>query len=338
MPRLALWTQPWRRPIPAPLIPPLPRSLLVDEVSALGSANRLLRQGPYEILLARAREIPALLLEVGRVRELAFRGVNEGTGKSHDLDRFDEHYEHLILWDQERSAVAGGYRMVRTSEALAHSGSSGLYTATLFRMDSRLFNLLGPALELGRSFVHPDYQRRPHSLLLLWKGIGRYLERHPECRVLFGPVSITGSFPPQARFALTGFLRREVAAGEALRRHVKARRPPRTPWNLSRTAERAQTIEEIDELVRSSGGPTAERGIPVLLRQYLKLGGRVLDCSIDPGFGGCVDALMVVDLRQADRHRLDKMLGTSLSTRMDDLAGHRDFGMRTDRAVGGIEI
>lgn len=338
MPRLALWNRPWGRPLPSPLIPPVPQSLLIEEVEALGPRNRLLRQGPFEVLLARANHVPALLLEVGRVRELTFRAVNEGTGRSFDLDRFDEHYEQLILWDHERGAVAGGYRMVKVTEEHTRWGSNGLYTATLFRMDPQLFRVLGPALELGRSFVHPDYQRRPHSLLLLWKGIGRYLERHPECRVLFGPVSIAGSYPPQARSAITGFLRQEVAAGKTLRQHVKARRPPKTPWNFSSQAAPVQTIEEIDALVRSSGGPGAERGIPVLLRQYLKLGGRVLACSVDPGFGDCLDALIVVDLRQTDRQRLDKMLGTSFSARMENPAGQRNSITRSDRDISSVEV
>ncbi|MFN7919716.1 MAG: GNAT family N-acyltransferase [Bryobacteraceae bacterium] len=315
----------------------MPKSTVSWEVDRLPPQSVLLRQGVFDVLLARSWEIPALLLEVGRVRELAFRMVGEGTGRRCDVDAFDEYYEHLILWDRERREVAGGYRLARVAPTVARLGVRGLYTATLFHFTPALFSSLGPSLELGRSFVHPEYQRKPHSLLLLWKGIGRYLERHPECRVLFGPVSISGGFSQEARIELTDYLRREVAADETLRRHVRARRPPKSRWLLSqRPAMEERSLDKIDELVRSVGGPAAERGIPVLLRQYLKLGGRVLACSTDKSFGGCLDALMVVDLRRADRSRLDRMLGTSLSTGIGDSFGASRTRHFDNAAVGVV--
>ncbi|MEZ5352904.1 MAG: GNAT family N-acetyltransferase [Bryobacteraceae bacterium] len=167
---------------PAPPIPPLPAAQLRREITNLPAGQTLFRQGPFDVVLARAYQIPALMLEIARVREIAFRLAGEGTGKSYDLDRFDEHYEHLVLWDREQCEVAGAYRLITTGNAMARHGRGGLYTASLFHLSGEFFKALGPAVELGRSFVHPAYQRKPHSLLLLWRGIGCYLEFHRECR------------------------------------------------------------------------------------------------------------------------------------------------------------
>jgi len=289
---------------PAEIAAAVPRQLMEREISRFSAEQRLWRQGSFDVLLFRAWQAPAVLFEIGRVRELTFRQVQEGTGRSADLDRFDEHYEHLLLWERERGEVAGAYRMVRTGPVLASHGPSGLYTQSLFNLKPGFFRELGPAVELGRSFVHPDYQRKPHSLALLWRGIGAYLDRHPECQALFGPVSISGSYSMAARRMLAAYFV-AGASSDSLRPHVRARRP------IARgAASRIATIEEIDELVRRMGGPAAERGIPVLLRQYLKLGGRVIDCSVDPAFGNCLDALIVVDLQRIDRDRVRRMLGS----------------------------
>lgn len=296
-----LW--PTRAKAPEPLIDPLPRTLLAAEANSLGSGARVHRQGSIEVLLLRGGQAPALLLEVGRVRELSFRAVGEGTGRRVDLDRFDDHYEHLVAWDAELREVVGAYRLGLVDRITARHGLSGLYTQTLFRLDPGFFRQIGPAIELGRSFVHPDHQRKPHSLALLWRGIGAYLDRHPECTALFGPVSISAAYPPQARRLMAGYFAAS-SAGDTLRPYVRGRRPFGGASGMA-----GIDIDEMDRMVRQTGGEVSERGIPVLLRQYLRLGGRVIACSVDPRFGGCLDGLIVVDLRQIDRQRLLRLLG-----------------------------
>ena len=147
-----------------------------------------------------------MLAEIGRCRELAFRRVGEGTGKHADLDRFDEYYRHLFLWNKTDSRLAGAYRLAVTSDVLPRFGISGLYTSTLFRFHPHFFERIGPAVELGRSFVVPEYQKNYAALLLLWKGITRAVERRPEAPVLFGAVSISPEYRAASRSLMAAYL------------------------------------------------------------------------------------------------------------------------------------
>jgi hypothetical protein len=142
--------------------------------------QRLSQSGAQSVWQATAEQIPHVLLEIGRLRELSFRAANEGTGKSVDLDRFDDHYLHLFIWNAEDSEIVGAYRLGATDRILERQGRQGLYSSTLFDSRMEFFRRLGPALELGRSFVRPEYQRSYSPLLLLWKGIGSFIARHPE--------------------------------------------------------------------------------------------------------------------------------------------------------------
>jgi len=134
------------------------------------------------------------LLEIGRLREITFRNVGEGTGKERDLDRFDEYYGHLFLWDREKRTIAGGYRLGRTDLILAEFGFEGLYLSTLCEVEKPLLDYLTPGLELGRSWVGPNYQRSLHALLGLWKGIGQFVVRYPRYHRLFGAVSTSDDY------------------------------------------------------------------------------------------------------------------------------------------------
>lgn len=291
---------------PLPPIAPLPSQVLSVEVERLTSDQILHEQGPYVVLVAKPPQIPALLLEVGRLREATFREVGEGTGAAVDLDAFDEHYDQLILWNRERREVVGAYRLTPADQALRRHGPPGLYTASLFQLNAAFFDELGPAIELGRSFIRPEYQRRPQTLLLLWRGIGRYLERYPAHGSLFGPVSISSQYSSAARAAMVEYFER-CSEAESLRRLVKPRRRFRGGGAPS-GCPRLLTIDELDEYVRRNDAEPDRRGIPVLLRHYLNLGGRVLALSVDPWFGNCLDALVVVNLRQPGTKLRDRVL------------------------------
>lgn len=297
--------QRWLRKRPAAaLAPPVPRELLALEIARLGPHRRLCCQGDWEVWMFTARQAPALLLEVGRLREVTFRAVQEGTGRRYDLDRFDEDYDQLVLWDRRAAQVAGAYRLRRVLPGT----TCDLYTQTLFHLQPGFFQAIGPAVELGRSFVALEYQRKALSLLLLWRGIGAYLERYSECRTLFGAVSVSRGYSDEVRSLVASHCSAQ-ADRDPLRPFVRARHR----WQAPRQAN------DSEEAVRLA---------PVLLRQYLKLGARVIDWSVDPDFGDCLDALIVVDLLQADQDRLGRMLGkgeprvhapagTGLSARQD---------------------
>lgn len=290
--------QPLRPPLRrmAAIGPAIPTDWVAGELAQLPADRLLVASGNSEVWLARAAEIPMTLREIGRLREIAFRLAGEGSGHAYDLDRFDESYLHLILWSRELRSIQGAYRF-------AESANRPLYTTTLFRFSPEFFHRLGPALELGRSFIRPEAQRSFQPLLLLWRGIGEYLARNPATRRLFGPVSISAAYRPASR----GLIARYLAAhhfNPALAAYAAPRKPftlrPAAPW------PGPVSLEDLDRLVRDIE-PDA-KGIPVLLRQYLKLNGRICAFNLDPAFGNCLDALIVVDLDSAPREHLARYL------------------------------
>jgi putative hemolysin len=168
----------------------VPARFVINNIAALPAERLLVENTEFSVYAARASELPHLLDELGRLREITFRAAGEGTGRSADLDQFDAYYWHLLLWNKNKQELAGAYRAGNTDEIIRAHGIKGLYTNTVFRYDEKLFLKIGSALELGRSFVRPEYQRQYAPLLLLWKGIARFVAAHPETPVLFGAVSI----------------------------------------------------------------------------------------------------------------------------------------------------
>lgn len=307
---------PVARAEPVPLAPPEPAAVMAGEIEALPAAQTLLASGPYRLCLAAAREIPATLREIGRLREAAFRAAGEGSGLTRDLDAFDEYYLHLVLWNRQRSEVVGAYRIGRTDEILRTHGVSGLYTSTLFRYERRLLDEMGPALELGRAFVRQEYQKDYSPLLLLWRGIGAFVARHPRYRRLFGTVSISSDYQSLSQQILARFLYATSWSGD-LARYVVPRNPP--PFLRDGRAAPA-VLRSVARTIADVGALVAEiesdgKGVPVLLRQYLKLNARLLGFNVDAAFGGVLDGLMMVDLRDVDRGLLVRYLGAAGASR-----------------------
>lgn len=300
-------TPPLLEPIAAPEAP----AAIEAELAALPAGQRLASNATFGVLLAEAGQIPVTLREIGRLRELTFREVGEGTGRSRDLDRFDDDYRHLIVWDESRRCVVGAYRIGLTDEIVARHGVAGLYTRTLFDFDRRLLDQLGPALELGRSFVIAEYQRNFAPLMLLWKGIGQFVARHMRYRMLFGPVSISDEYHSMTKQLLMAFLQSHDYRSE-LRALIRPIHPP--PMRRFRDcgagalSATVRSIADVDELVGEI--ESSRRGVPVLLRQYLRLNGRLLGFNIDPAFGDVLDGLIVVDLARVERPVLNRYLGT----------------------------
>ena len=181
---------------------------LSSEIDSLDSDSLLATQGNLEVYLASAPQIPGILHEIGRLREISFQAVGEGTGREIDLDRFDQHYLHLFLWDREKQHIPGAYRLAPTDKVLAEHGPTGLYCSTLFEFQPDFLEHLNPSLELGRSFVIPDYQKSLAPLLALWKGIAAYVSRNPQYYRLFGPVSISHNYTPLSQDIIVQFLRK----------------------------------------------------------------------------------------------------------------------------------
>jgi putative hemolysin len=290
--------------------PEIPQEQLVGEIDALPESACLLRSGDWAVYCADASCIPIVLMEIGRLREITFRDAGEGTGRERDLDRFDRHYRHLFVWHRERQMIAGAYRVGPTDCILPALGTGGLYTRTLFRYSRSLIRQLGPALELGRSFVRPELQRDSQPLLLLWRGIGQLVARDPRYRVLFGPVSISAEYGVVTRKILARFLLANRHSAE-LCAFVRPRRPlDRDPHDGSDALVRsavASDLDQVNEIVREL--ESGRRGIPILLRHYLKLNAKLLGFSVDPAFGHVLDGLVVVDLMDVNSALLSRYLG-----------------------------
>ena len=180
---------------------------LANEMAALPAAQRLVNNGALEVYCASAAQIPWMLQEIGRLRELTFRAVGEGTGRAADLDLYDDYYEHLFIWNPATRELVGAYRIGRVDAIRQRFGLRGLYLATLFEFREPFFTLLGPTLELGRSFVRGEYQRSYAPLLLLWKGISEYIGRNPRYARLIGAASVSNSYDPLSRAMLVEALR-----------------------------------------------------------------------------------------------------------------------------------
>jgi putative hemolysin len=276
------------------------------EIARLAPEACLVETDGFQVFCAGSRAIPSTLREIGRLREVTYRAVGEGTGRDVDLDRFDDDYQHLFLWDRKQRQVIGAYRIGQTDRLVATRGLEGLYTRSLFRYDHRLLARLGaPALELGRSFIRAEYQKSYGALLLLWRGIGRFVVRNPQYRFLFGPVSVSARYSSLSHALLMAFLQQNhLDAGLAAL--VQAIHPV-----VQRPAVHAVpgTVDEVNRLM-TQAEPDG-KGVPVLVRQYLKLNAKLIAFNTDPAFGDAIDALMVVDLAALDAGILKRYLGAA---------------------------
>ena len=298
----------------APVTSPVPRAVLKAEIEILPAEQRLVSSGQFLVQYARAAQIPWCLQEIGRLRELTFRASGEGTGKASDIDLFDAYYLHLFLWDTKAEAIVGAYRMGLVDDILTRYGKRGLYTQSLFKYGNRLLESLNPAIELGRSFVRVEYQRSFSALMLLWRGIGHFISRSPQYAVLFGPVSISNSYAPLSRRLMVDYLSANNIKAD-LARHVKPRRPFRSVRSSIRNEVELASLKGIEDLSRVIAQIERDnKGIPILLKQYLKLGGGLLGFNADAQFSDALDGLIMVDLRASDPRVLARYTGEEGAT------------------------
>lgn len=299
------------RQMSRPVIPPQAALVLAEEISRLAPSQILVENGENVVIQATADQIPHVLLEIGRLREITFRAVGEGTGNAVDLDGYDQTYVHLFIWNRVKQEVVGAYRLGLTDVLVRKQDIRGIYTSTLFQYDLKFLKQLGPAMELGRSFIRPEYQRSYAPLLLLWKGIGRYIVDNPHYRIVFGPVSITNEYQALSKELIVRFLKmsryRDDLAGLVKPRRALKTKPVKA-WDIDAALRPAKDdIDDISELVSSL--ESDRKGIPILLKQYLKLGGEILGFNVDPAFGNVLDGLIMVDLTKTEPKVLERYLG-----------------------------
>ena len=280
----------------AAIAPPEQRA---DLAKAIGKGEQLgATPDGKSIFLYETMESPALLRELGRLRETTFRAVGEGTGKRRDIDHFDDYYQHLLLWDEEAQEIAGAYRFVDTAKVLEQKGTAGLYSGSLFNLDRQKCYFLKNSLELGEVFVQQKYWGK-RSLDYLWYGIGAFSGKKSHYRYLFGPVSISNMMPQLAKELLIYFYKLYFS-------NPKFMNCSRNPFRFSQplaTLEAAFSGTDYRADFKKLKSQLSNLGtaVPTLYKQYTELcepgsgGVTFLDFNIDPDFSDCVDGLVIVD-------------------------------------------
>ena len=268
----------------------------VKEVDALRENNgRLLESKNYEVFFANAKEIPNLIHEIGRLREITFRGVGEGTNKAIDLDKYDKYYYHLILWDREAKCLAGAYRMGLGKEIYKKYGINGFYIQTLFRIEPELHQMMENTIEMGRAFIIDEYQQKPMPLFLLWKGIVHVTLRYPEYKYLMGGVSISNQFSEFSKSLMIEFMKSHyydpyIAQYIYPKKEFKVKlKDDDKDFVFDATKADMQKFDKIIDEIE----PGALR-IPVLIKKYVKQNARLVAFNVDPKFNNAVDGLMYI--------------------------------------------
>ncbi|MCF0166171.1 MAG: lysophospholipid acyltransferase family protein [Bacteroidales bacterium] len=287
------------------LAAPQDRAALEAEISSLERDCKLYELASYKCFLTDSYRIPHLLQELGRKREEAFREVGEGTGKSSDIDRYDEYYRHLILWDEGKKAIVGAYRLGIGSEIYPRMGLKGFYTGTLFEFSPEFAEQMGKCIELGRSFVSTEYQKEALPLMLLFKGLMYSVMKFPECDHMIGPASISSWYPPFYRSLMRYYMASRCCL-KSYSNYVKGKCPPKDDFlRVDPSAlldNSVLSVEQFDRmLLKLSNG---KYRLPTLVKKYIKLGADILSFNVDHDFNDDMDAFIYMNLRKVPREEL----------------------------------
>ena len=288
-----------------PIAPPESQADILAELAAQPPEHTLLRESGYTLYLVNQQSAPTLINELGRTREITFREVGEGSGLERDLDTFDQWYDHLILWHDEKATIAGAYRLGHAQRILAQKGVEGLYLNSLFRISPEFFRAYPGSMEVGRAMVTQEFQKDYAPLHMLWKGLGTMLVRNPELRYFFGPTSLSLTLHPSTLRTIVSYLDQHHGSKE-LSKLVKGRDVPKKMLRAGEKDCLAKnlTYNAMSALVRDMEGG---KSIPVLFKHYLRMGGRIAAFHADLSFN-TLDAFLFMDLAESPRSILGRYL------------------------------
>nr|WP_320119037.1 GNAT family N-acyltransferase [uncultured Marinifilum sp.] len=279
------------------LIAPVDPKIIFSEVESLNEDYMLFKSRSYVVYCAPSSKLPNILTELGRLREITFREVGEGTNQSIDVDEYDLYYHQLFIWDEENRKIVGAYRVGKGNEILSGYGLKGFYLQSLFKMSKQFQPVLNQSLELGRSFIVKEYQRKPMPLFLLWKGILYFLLKNPESRYLIGPVSISNQYSDLSKdliikFIMSNYFNYELGQLVKPRKQFKVKT---TDLDIDILLETAKSdINKLDKLIGDF--EITNDKLPVLLKKYISLNAKIIGFNIDPNFNDCLDGFIVIDL------------------------------------------
>jgi putative hemolysin len=279
------------------VITPVDPVKIEQEVNQLREKYLLFESGEFRVFCTPSYCIPSLMNELGRLREITFRQIGEGTNRSIDIDEFDLYYNQLFIWDDLEKKIVGAYRVGMGKNIMRQYGIKGFYIQSLFKIRHKLYPALEQSLELGRSFIVSDYQKKPMPLFLLWKGILYFLLKHPEYRYLVGPVSISNRFSNFSKGMIIKYIM-ENHYNPEIGRYIK----PRTKFvptglqdiDTEIIMESSSDMNKFDKFIKDVD--TSNYTMPVLLKKYLKLNGKIVGFNIDPKFNNALDGLLFLDI------------------------------------------
>jgi putative hemolysin len=301
-----------------------------QEVNALRNTDcRLLQSKNYEVFFAEASKIPNILHEIGRLREITFREVGEGTNESIDLDKYDQYYHHMFLWDDEAKKIAGAYRMGLGSEIFPKYGIEGFYLNELFRFERELHDMMSKSIEMGRAFIVKEYQQKPMPLFLLWKGIVHTTLRYPEHKFLLGGVSISNQFSDFSKSLMIEFMKSNyydpyVAQYIHPKKEYKVKLKDADKDFIFDEAE--SDLNKFDKIIDELE-PGSLR-LPVLIKKYIKQNARVVAFNVDPLFNNAVDGLMyirIADIPESTMKPVMEEFQAELERKLAEKGGILDF-------------
>lgn len=291
---------------PSKVVKQMPTKYLKKEVKALSEDKHILEIGNLALYLVKESDCPNIVQEIGRLREITFRAVGEGTGKSLDLDIFDSYYHHLFVWDKHEHCVVGSYRVGFGADIIEEFGKSGFYSNKLFKFKKDFKPTLERSIELGRSFIRQEYQKHPLTLLLLWQGILELLIKNDHYRYLLGPVSISNDFSTISKEIMILYLKSQFYDHERAK-YIKARKPFKIKYkDISKTLLNAHqdSLRDIESLIEELE-PFGLK-IPVLLKKYLGQNAKIVGFNIDPNFNNCLDGLILLDFAMIPSNTIKK--------------------------------
>lgn len=287
-----------RKP-PKPIINETPSFQIWEEIERLRQAgNKLTEFRTYEVFFANADQMPNILREISRLREITFREVGEGTNEERDIDPYDYHYGHLFLWDNQTQQIAGAYRLGMGADIFDKYGIEGFYVYSLFRIDPKIFPLFKGSLEMGRAFIRKEYQAKPMPLFLLWKGITHVILRNPDkVRYLTGCVSISNQFSKYSKGMMIAYVKRyfydaEMAQYIRPRKEYKVRLDDGSLQMIEDTG--ADDINKFDRYIDEI--EPGKMRFPVLLKKYIKQNAKIVSFNVDPNFNNSIDGFMYIDI------------------------------------------
>lgn len=291
-----------------PIADEIHSSFIKKEIEGLKSENLILRKSEYSAFVARTESIPAIMHELGRLREIAFRQAGEGTGQERDLDKYDLYYDQLFLWDEKNERIVGGYRIGMGAEIMSKFSKGGFYISSLFKFKKGFKPILSQSIELGRSFIIAEYQQKALPLYLIWSALLQWILKNPQYRYLIGPVSISNSYSKVSRCLMVKFIKRYFY-DQSMADMVSPRKAFRPRFKKGLTDSLVEVmradIKKLEAVITDMEENSLR--VPVLLKKYIKQNARIIGFNLDPNFNDALDGLMILDIEDLPENTLENL-------------------------------